>query len=129
MFTKTIYIEKDKYAILLNSIRDFADKKNYKLTEQVEELKHIFAIYNSYFESIAVINALEMMVGSSLIPERIRIMGIISWTHNNLEVMVKGEILMNLFNYVNDKPRKMDALRCEDLFNKFIKKISNLKLD
>lgn len=129
MFTKTIYIEKDKYDILINLIRDFANKKSYTLTEQVKESKHIFAIYNSYFDSVAVINALEMMMGSSLIPERIRIIGVISRTQNNLEVTVKGEVLMNLFNYVNDKPRKMDALRCEDLFNEFIKKISNLKLD
>ena len=129
MFTKTISIEKGKYDILINLIRDFADKKSYKLTEQIEEPKHIFAIYNSYFESVAMINALEMMVGSSLIPERIRIISVISRTQNNLEVTVKGEVLMNLFNYVNDKPRKMDALRCEDLFNEFIKKISNLKLD
>lgn len=126
MISKTITMEPEKLKILLDTIRGFAERRDHILREEVKGPKHTFAIYDRDVQSGILFNSLEMFVGNSLIPERIRLKGTIFRTRTGLEVTVRGDVIMNEYNTVNDRSRRRDALRCKALFEVFIDKITSI---
>jgi hypothetical protein len=123
MISKTLLIDQEKEEVLKDAIREFAERTGYILTEEVEDSGHIFTIYNRKKDSGMFMSTLQIFVGSSFMPERIRIMCSIKPKENTLEVAVRGDVMMNEFNYVNDRPKRRDKLRCEDLFEFFTNKV------
>lgn len=124
MLDNTIKIDLEKKDILLNTIREFAEKRGYVLREKVAEPKHLLVIYNRQPESSFLLSTLEIIGGNSLLPDRVRLESIITEIEDQLEVSVKGDVMMKEINYVNKRPSKRDVLRCEDVFEAFIKKIT-----
>jgi hypothetical protein len=126
MISKNITIEPEKQEKLLQTIREYAKNRNYVLREEIEENKHIFAIYDRERDRATFTSTLQVFLGNSLIPERIRLKGSILKTNSSLEVNVRGDVMMNEFNYINDRPKRRDALRCETIFDNFINKINHI---
>ena len=126
MISKNFTLEPEKQDKLLHAIREFAKNRNYVLKEKVEGNKLIFAIYDRERERATFMNTLQVFMGNALIPERIRLKGSILKTNSSLEVNLRGDVIMNEFNYVNDRPRRRDALRCETIFDDFINKINHI---
>ena len=126
MLDKTIKIDLEKKGILINTVREFADKRGYVLRERVDEPKHLLVIYNRQPESSFLLSTLEMFGGNSLLPGRIRLESTITETEDQLKLFVKGEVIMKEINYINKRPNKRDALRCEDIFEEFIQKILSI---
>lgn len=126
MLNKTIKIDLAKKEILLDTIREFAEKRDYVLREKVDESKYLLVIYDRKPESSFLISSLEMFAGSSLLPDRVRLESTITEIEDQLGVAILGEVMMKGSNYVNRRPSKRDALRCEDFFEAFIQKISSI---
>ncbi len=82
-------------------------------------------VYDRKPESSFLVSSLEMFGGSSLLPDRVRLESTIVELDDQLSVSVLGEVMMKGSNYVNKRPSKRDALRCEDIFEAFIQKISS----
>lgn len=126
MLNKTIKIDLAKKEILLDTIREFAEKRDYVLREKVDGPKHLLVVYDRKPESSFLISSLEMFAGSSLLPDRVRLESTITEIEDQLGVAILGEVMMKGSNYVNRRPSKRDALRCEDFFEAFIQKISSI---
>lgn len=127
MLNKTIKIDLAKKEILLDTIREFAEKRDYVLREKkINESKYLLVIYDRKPESSFLISSLEMFAGSSLLPDRVRLESTITEIEDQLGVAILGEVMMKGSNYVNRRPSKRDALRCEDFFEAFIQKISSI---
>ena len=120
MLNKTIKLDLEKKEILLDNIRDFAEKRGYVLREKVDEPRHLLVVYDRKPESSFLISSLEMFTGNSLLPDRVRLASTITEIEGQFEVAVLGEVMMKGSNYVNRRPSKRDTLRCEDIFEAFI---------
>lgn len=120
-------IEHNKYDDFLDITRGYAKKRGFTFREEFEDSIYTFAIYDRDIRSAYLFDTVEMFVGSSLIPERIRIKGRIIKKPQAIEVNLRGDVMMNMYNYVNDRPKRRDVLRCEDLFNDFINEINSVK--
>ncbi len=125
MLNKTIKLDLAKKEILLDTIREYAENRAYVVRENVDGPKHLMVVYDRKPESSFLVSSLEMFGGSSLLPDRVRLESTIVELDDQLSVSVLGEVMMKGSNYVNKRPRKRDALRCEDIFEAFIQKISS----
>ena len=126
MLNKTIKLDLGKKEILLDTIREFAENRGYVLREKVDEPILLLVIYDRKPESSFLISSLEMFAGNSLLPDRVRLESTITELEDQLEVSILGEVMMKGYNYVNRRPSKRNALRCEDIFEAVIQKISSI---
>ena len=126
MFNKTIDLDLAKKKILLDTIREFAENRDYEVREEVNGPKHQLVVYDRKPESSFLVSSLEMFAGSSLLPDRVRLESKITELEDKLGVSVLGEVMMKGSNYVNRRPSKRDTLRCKDIFEAFFQKISSI---
>jgi len=123
MISKIIIIDIKKEEELMNTIQEFVYARNYVIKENIENSILTFIIYDRDLESGSFINTLKLFVGSYFIPERVRIKCSIKKTEKFMEVTVRANVMLNEHNYINDRPRRGDLLRCEALFELFIEKL------
>lgn len=126
MIYKRLTFDVSKQGDLIEKIRDFSKKRDYILFEQIEGATYSFDIYDQEMKSGTFIDVWRMFIGSALLPSRIRINIRISHMGELLNVTVNGDVMMNEYNYVNYRPKRRDALRCEATFEALIDEISQI---
>jgi hypothetical protein len=129
MINKRLTFDVSKQEDLIEKIRDFSKKRDYLLFEQIEGATHHFDIYDQEMKSGALVDIWGMFMGNAFIQDRIRIRTKISHAGEILYVTVNGDVMMNAYNYVNNRPKKRDALRCKATFEAFINEISRIDIN
>jgi len=125
MISKNLYIDAGKHPKLLDAIRSFAENRGYVLRENADS--SMFAIYNKKIESSLLINMLDAFVGRRFFPQRVRLTVKLIKRNGYVEASIKGDVMLPSWDIVDDRPKRMDAVRCESLFNELVKQIAKLQ--
>jgi len=127
MIGQEIIIKKNKLDQLLNILRKFAKKRKYILFENIENSTYTFTIYDKNVEHGGLIDFMDLFIGRSLILQRIRININIIELHDDIKILIRGDVMIPGLDVVDNKPKKRDIIKCEILFKDIIEEVINLK--
>jgi len=127
MINQEIIIKKNKLDQLLNILRKFAKKRKYILFENIENSTFTFIIYDKKVEHGGLIDFMDLFIGRSLISQRIRININIIELHDDIKILIRGDVMIPGLDVVDNKPKKRDIIKCEILFKDIIEEVINLK--
>ena len=123
LLSKDITIDTNNYKELLNVIEKFVNDKDFIMNSEKNGSNKIFIIYDRKMESGVNIGIIDVFMGRNFLPERLRIVIKINKESNNININVKGDVLMLDWNLINDKPKRRDRIRLELLVDELIRKI------
>lgn len=127
MISKQISFKKEKYYNILDTIRNFSNIRDYILNESKYGSKYIFTIYDRKYESGMFINMAETFLGNYILPERIMLTVKVFQTDKNIDVDIRGDVVMRNWNLINDRPKRRDFIRCANILEDFVKQLNSLK--
>lgn len=124
MLSKKIIIGNRNKEDLFQKIREFSEIRDYILNERDEGAVRVFEIYDQSLKSGMIEDVMGFFVGNSFLPSRIRIEARAIEMGEELVVTVKGDVMMNVHNYIKYRPNRKDTVKCRVAFNSFIDSIS-----
>lgn len=119
MMAEKILVYNKDISEVVSDIKSYADKRSYHYNCVESETEYVMEIYDRKFESSSVLNMMDMFTGNYLLPERIKLTVKLLKNQDSIEINVKGDVVMNEVNVINDSPKKRDKYRCEDVLKNF----------
>jgi len=127
MMKKQISFKKEQLSNLIETIRNFSVIRGYILNESKYGSNYVFNIYDKKPESGMFMNMIEIFIGNYLLPERMMLEVKIIQGNDNIDVIVRCEVMMINWNIINDKPNVKDKIRCENLLENFVNHLNEPK--
>ena len=124
MLRKKLLLENRTKEHLFQKIREFSEKRDYLIYERDEGAVHVFEIFDQTLKSGMMEDVMGFFVGNSFLPSRIRIEVRAINIGEKLAVTVKGDVMMNVHNYIKNRPNRKDTVKCRAVFNSFIDSMS-----
>jgi len=130
MNLKKITLRKPGLDEIIEKIETYAIRRGFHFRSKSEENVNTYYIIDKKPESAAIISSLELLVGLSRLPERLRLTLIFEEKKDAVEVKIGYEVIMRQFDIVNTRASKRDLRRGEifqDSFNQYILTLENKK--
>jgi len=106
MISQEIIIKKNKLDQLLSTLRKLVKKRKYILFENIEISTYTFIIYDKKIEHGGLIDFMDLFIGRSLISQRIKININIIELHDDIKILVRGDVMIPGLDVIDNKPKK-----------------------
>lgn len=111
---------------VVEKVRDYSERRGFQFRPIPEE-QNAYHILNKKPESSAILSSVELLVGISQLPERLRLKMLVEEKDGGVEVKLGYEVIMRQFEIVNNRPSKRDEVRGAILLDGFLEYFKTLE--